>query len=53
MSFTDGEMQAVSILGALILTASLSLPVAYLTRKADSMPKGVSGRTMTPSLSKR
>jgi hypothetical protein len=34
MSFNDGEMQVVSILGAAILTAALGVPVAYLTEKA-------------------
>jgi hypothetical protein len=34
MSFKDGEIQAVSILGTAILTSALALPVVYLTEKA-------------------
>src|SRR5450432_3325103 len=33
MSFKDGEMQTVSVLGTLILTCALFLPVMYLTEK--------------------
>jgi hypothetical protein len=34
MSFKDGEIQAVSILGTAILTSALALPVVYLTEAA-------------------
>jgi hypothetical protein len=34
MSFKDGEIQAVSILGTAILTSLLTIPVLYLTEKA-------------------
>jgi TonB C terminal len=34
MSFRDGEIQVVSVLGTAILTAGLFLPVMYLTKKA-------------------
>jgi len=34
MSFKDGEIQAVSVLGTAILTSALALPVLYLTKQA-------------------
>lgn len=34
MSFRDGEIQAISILGTAILTSALALPVIYLTEAA-------------------
>ena len=34
MSFKDGEIQAVSILGTAILTSAFCLPVIYMTEKA-------------------
>lgn len=36
MSFKDGEIQAVSILGTAILTSALALPVIYLTEQAPT-----------------
>jgi hypothetical protein len=36
MSFKDGEIQVVSVLGTMILTSALCLPVAYLTEKATA-----------------
>jgi outer membrane biosynthesis protein TonB len=35
MSFKDGEIQAVSILGTAILTSALTIPAIYLTKRAD------------------
>src|SRR6476646_298253 len=36
MSFKDGEIQAVSVLGTMILTSALFLPVVYLTEKVTT-----------------
>lgn len=36
MSFKDGEIQTISLLGTGILTAALFLPVLYLTEKAEA-----------------
>jgi hypothetical protein len=36
MSFKDGEMQVVSVLGTAVVTAALFLPVLYLTEKAEA-----------------
>jgi outer membrane biosynthesis protein TonB len=36
MSFKDGEIQTISVLGTAILTAALFLPVLYLTEKAEA-----------------
>src|SRR5882757_2635359 len=36
MSFKDGEIQVVSVLGTMILTSALFLPVVYLTEKVTA-----------------
>lgn len=37
MSFKESEMQTISVLGTVIVTAALFLPVLYLTEKADDV----------------
>jgi len=36
MSFKDGEMQTISVLGAVVISVGLFAPVLYLTEKADA-----------------